>query len=416
MGLFTRNEARDFVGITGAEDLIPGRAGGSRQVGSQLVTDDRAMRHSVVWACLRLRAGLISTFPVDVYRDVLGTQTEYPSKPPILTDPGGVRMDMIDFMAATQIDLDRAGNAVGLIVERNTVRTPLYPDGLPHRIELQPASACAYVRKPGEPDRWRIGGTLYHLDDVWHERGNVVPGLPVGLSTLNYAALSIGESLSMQQFGLDWFGGGGVPKGKMRNTAKKLETAGIAQAKQWYADVVTNGDLLVMGNDWEYEMIQAQTAGIEFIEGRRLSAVDICRFLDTPADMVDANPGGGASITYANITQRNLDYLIHHLGPTVIRRENTLSKLLPRPRYVKLNTSALLRMDDATRQDVLRSRVESWFLTNTEARELENRAPLSAEQLAEMRDLYGSPKIGGTGGGQTAATDEGAPAPAGAAA
>jgi HK97 family phage portal protein len=412
MGLMWRRETRDFTGITGAEDLIPGRGGGSRLVGSQVVTDDRAMRHSVVWACLRLRAGLVSTFPIDVYRDVLGQQTET-TKPPILTDPGGVRLDMIDFMAATQIDLDRAGNAVGLIVERNAIRTALHPDGLPGRIELQPASSCAYVRRPGEPDRWRINGKLYDIDDVWHERGNVMPGLPVGLSTIQHAALSIGESLSMQQFGLDWFSGGGVPKGRMRNTAKKLSPPEIMTAKQWYADVITNGDVMVTGNDWEYDMIQAQTAGIEFIEGRRLAAVDICRFLDTPADMVDANSGGGASITYANITQRNLDYLIHHLGPTVNRRENTLSKLLPRPRYVKLNTSALLRMDDETRQKVLRSRVESWFLTNTEARALENNAPLTAAQLAEMRDIYGSPKIGGTGGGAPA-DDTDVPAIAGA--
>ena len=123
------------------------------------------------------------------------------------------------------------------------------------------------------------------------------------------------------------------------------------------------------------------------------SAVDICRFFDTPADMVDANPGG-ASITYANITQRNLDYLIHHLGPTVVRREKNLSKLLPTPRYVKLNTSALLRMDDASRQKVLRSQVESWLLTNTEARELENRPALTPQQMAEMQTIYGAPTIG----------------------
>jgi hypothetical protein len=64
---------------------------------------------------------------------------------------------------------------------------------------------------------------------------------------------------------------------------------------------------------------------------------------------------------------------------------------LPAPRYVKLNTDALLRMDPLTRQEVLRSKIESWFLTNTEARALDNNPPLTAGQRAELIDLYGRP-------------------------
>ena len=54
------------------------------------------------------------------------------------------------------------------------------------------------------------------------------------------------------------------------------------------------------------------------------------------------------AITYANISQRNLQFLIMHLGPAVGRREDAFSrKLVSNPRYVKLNTDALLRMDPA---------------------------------------------------------------------
>src|ERR1044072_1991473 len=63
--LFGR-QMRDFYGITGAQDLIPTRT--SAKAGAVTVTNDTTMRHSAVWACLRLRADLISTMPVDVYR------------------------------------------------------------------------------------------------------------------------------------------------------------------------------------------------------------------------------------------------------------------------------------------------------------------------------------------------------------
>jgi hypothetical protein len=40
--------------------------------GEANVSRDRAMRQSAAWACLRLRADLVSTMPVDVYRKVGG--------------------------------------------------------------------------------------------------------------------------------------------------------------------------------------------------------------------------------------------------------------------------------------------------------------------------------------------------------
>jgi HK97 family phage portal protein len=391
MGLFGP-QRRDFFGITGAQDLIPTRAtGGIRQVGSVVVSDDKALRHSAVWACLRLRASLISTFPLKVYRDVLGMQVEW-ATPTVLTDPGGVRMDLVDWMAASQLDLDRSGNAVGLIVERSAYPSPLYPTGLPTRIELQPAATCSYHMKPGKPDMWRINGKFYALEDVWHERQYVLPGMPLGLNPVTYAALSIGEYLSLQQYGLDWFANGGIPKAHMKNQGKRLAPQEITTAKQWYADTIQGGDLLVTGNDWEYNMIQAMNAGMEWIEGRRFGLGDICRFFDVPADLIDASSSNGGSITYANITQRNLQFLIHHLGPTVTRREKNLSKLLPTSRYVKLNTDALLRMDPQTRQEVIKSRLESRVLAIDEARALENLPMLTQAQKDDFVDVYGEPK------------------------
>lgn len=408
MGLFGRAQQRDFYGITGAEDLIPSRTtGGSRAVGGQVVTDQRANRHSVVWACTRLYAGLMSTFPIDQFRDIplpgVGkVQVEIPNKPLILTHPGGRQMNMVDFMAATEADLMQAGNAVGLIVERSGMKNPDFPDGIPSRIELQQPGACSYIKMRGKPPFWRIAGKDYDPRDVWHERRNVVSGIAVGLPTNLYAAWSIGEGLAMQQFGTDWFAGGGMPKAQMKNVAKQLKGPDIIDARQWYRDVVQNGDVLVTGSDWEYHLIQATTAGIEFIEGRSVSDQAVCRFYDTPGDLVDVN-SNGSSITYANITQRNLEFLILRLGPKVIAREAALSRLLPTPRYVKMNTDALLRMDPDMQSKVIKTRIEARVLTNAEARALDNRKPLTDAEKQEFIEIYGAPKSASTAapGGST---------------
>lgn len=75
MSLFSRRSA---PGPT-ADQLIPHRT--DRRVGSTVVTNETALRHSAIWACLRLRANLVSTMPVDLFRRVDGIQVEVP-KPP----------------------------------------------------------------------------------------------------------------------------------------------------------------------------------------------------------------------------------------------------------------------------------------------------------------------------------------------
>lgn len=370
---------RDIQGPTPA-GMIPPRASSRR--GSAIVNDDTAMRHSAVWACLTLRADLVSTFPVDCFRTIreLGVNVDTP-RPPVLVNPGGERWDYVDWMWASQHDFDKVGNIIGLIAERDG-------NGLPSRIDLQPSSACTVIQRKGQTEPiYRIDNVIYQASQVWHERQYPVPGLPVGLSPLAFAAWSIGEFLSIQDFALSWFGGGAVPKAGMQNKSRKLDENDVTRAKQWYRDVMNNGDLLVYGSDWEYSMIQAEAAGVEWLAARSASMPDIGRFFGVPSDLIDAAISG-QSITYANMTQRNLQFLIMKLGTTVAKREKNLSKLLLKPRFVKLNTDALLRMDPATQANVIRTRIDSRTMTVTEARELYNQAPLTAEQEAEFNRLF----------------------------
>lgn len=385
MSLFGR-QRREFQGIAAAGDLIGPRPT-SRGVGSVTVTNDSALRHSAVWACLRLRADLVSTFPLDVYRRVGGLQVEMP-KPPILVTPGGERWPYWAWMYASQVDLDRAGNTIGLITERNAL-------GLPARIDLQSIKDCSVIERRDVGLQYRIGGKIYDPSQVWHEKQYPVPGLPVGLSPVAYAAWCIGEHLSIQDFALQWFGGGGRPAAHLRNSQKELEAAEAIAIKGRFKATQAAGDVFVTGNDWEYHPIQAEQTGMEWIEARRHGVTDIARFFGCPADLIDGAVAGSA-VTYANITERHLQFLVLQLGPAVFRREQALSGLLPQPRYVKLNTDALLRMDPKSRADMFKTQIEARILAPSEARELDNRQPFTPEQMQEFVDLFGPPKGAGT--------------------
>jgi HK97 family phage portal protein len=390
VGLFGR-QRREFFGVPNAGAMLPMRS--AQKTGAVTVTNDTAMRHSAVWACLRLRADLLSTMPLDVYRRVNGHQVEMP-KPPIFVQPGGDRVGMDEWLYSSQVDLDRAGNVIGLITEINAA-------GLPARIDLQMLSECSVVSEKGKL-YYRIGGVRYEPDKVWHEKQYTVAGLEVGLSPVAYAAWSIGEYLSIQDFALSWFGGGAVPKARLKNTAKTVKPEEAEAIKSRYRATQQNGDLFVTGMDWELDFIGAENAGMEWIEGKRYGVTDIARFFGAPGDLIEAAVSTG-SLTYANISQRNLQFLIMNLGPAVIRRERALSKLLPQPRYVKLNTDALLRMDPQTSASVFAQQILSRQITPTEARELQNRMPYTDEQYAEFEKLFGPPKqnpAGTDGSGQ----------------
>lgn len=368
-------QSRGIFGPNADQMLADRRA---RRVQGGPVPGVEAMRSSAVWACLRLRADLISTSPVDVYRKV-DTRAINVATPPVLVSPDG--NDITEWLYSTQVDLDRFGNCFGLIAARDGM-------GLPSRINLLPAEQVTIRTKDGRITEYRCGGKSYDPSMIWHERQYTVAGLPVGLSPLAAAALSIRAGLSAQQFAADWFAGSAVPASHLKNTAKILDKTQATEVKDRFDSSVRNGDVFVTGSDWDYTMLGAKASESSFLEQQKASASDVCRFLGVPGDMIDIAPDGTASLTYANITQRNLQLLIVNLGPAITRRQVALTNLTAKPRFVKLNTDAVvLRMDPKSRADMNEVLLRSKQRTASEVREKDDLPPFTPEQVAEIQAL-----------------------------
>ena len=375
MSLLFRTQQRASL----AESGVPDRRGYSH--GAVEVNNSSALRSSAVWACLRLRADLISTMPLDAYRRLPDkTQVEV-TKPPVLVTPGGEKVHVTEWVYSSQFDLDRAGNTVGLI-------TALDGQGLPSRIDLQSISDVKVRGKGSEIIEWKIGGKTYQPREVWHERQFTVPGLPLGLSPIAYAAWSIGSYLSAQQFALNWFANDVAPVGTLKHASEEEISPKVADTmKERFKVAVSNRDVFVTGSEWEYTPALGDASAAAFLEQMQYGITDVTRFFGVPADMIDAG-ASGSSITYANITQRNLQLLIMNLGPAIVRREAALSNLLPKPRFVKFNTDAILRMDPAAVVESLKTEIEARILAPSEARELRNRQPFTDAQIAEFDRLF----------------------------
>lgn len=370
MSLFKRRD------LTTADQIVPGRALTSQQVP---VTPDTALYHSGVWAALRVRADLISSMPVDLYRRAGGIAVEMP-KSAFLMDPAGDGSGIAAWLYASQFDLDRFGNCYGLIRARTG-------EGFPAVVELAAAASVSVRGRGGAITGYQIAGESYKPSEVWHERQYVVAGMAMGLSPIAYAAYSIGGYLSAQKFASDWFATGASPKGTLRNTAKVLSKDEAQTMKDRFKAATANQDIFVTGSDWEYSMEAAASAQSSFLEEMQFGITDTARYLSVPADVIDGLAPSG-NITYANIVQRNLQLLIINLQPAIARREHALSATTPKPRFVKLNTDSLLRMDPLTRVESEARQVEARLLAPSEVRAIEDRPPFTDDQLAEFDRLW----------------------------
>lgn len=346
----------------------------------------------MVWAALRLRASLISSFPIDVYRRVNGYQVETPV-PMVLRFPGGPRVTLREWIYSSQIDLDRTGNCFGIISQRDG-------QGLPARIDLVSATEVAVVKEAGVLIGFRIRGVLYAPEDIWHEKAFTIPGLDIGLSPVAYASWCLGTYASLDQWAVEYLDNATTPSVVLKNTTKQLNDVQAREMKDKYRASVGNGDAFVVGADWETQFLKMDPTGINWLAAKQYSAEEIARFFDVPHDLLDiasSGSAGSARMTYANLQQRNMQFLIMNLQPAIQRREEALSNgMLPSGatmtddranRYVKMNTDSLLRLDALGRAQLSDLRLGNHTATVTEVRELENLPPLTSAQVQEMKDM-----------------------------
>lgn len=371
-----------------ASDLIAERTGRAGLSTAARVTTEQAMRQSVVWAARRLRADLVSLMPIDVYRaSKAGGVNVSVAAPRVLVTPSEVAqghpMLFGEWMFSSQMALDGFGNAVGVIRAVDAF-------GLPAQIDLVPAEEVSMRIRSGRVVEYRLAGEKTDPRFVWHERQFTTAGVPVGMSPLAYAALSLAAGLSAQQFALDWFANGTVPKAVLRNEEKVIDPAKADVIKRRFRQSVGDGDVFVTGKDWTYNPISAKASEAAFVEQSKLSDVAMCRYLGVPGDLVDVGVDS-STINYANITQRNLQILIMNMGSGIKRREDTITALaLPRPQFAKLNRAAILAMDEKGRAELFKMRIEARITTPDEARAKDDLPPLTDADYEQFGRLFGS--------------------------
>lgn len=375
MALYNRTQRAVEPGP--GQPLIPLRW--SQQQGSVQVDLDTSLRHSAVWAAVRLRADMVSTIGCFRWNDKPDGSRERVKLPPVLINPSGNQIDLAEWLYSSQVSLDLRGNSYGIIGARDGYGRPL-------QIELVHPDKVTVRQDQGGTITYHINGKKYAAVDIWHERQNTLPGQPVGLSAISYAAWTISSGLSAQRFGLDWFRNNSTPSGILKNIAKKLNPSEAEAIKVKFTDSVQQRQPFVTGNDWDFKALSMTPNESQFLETIRASVSDVARFFSVPAEMIGGGQSG-SSVTYANVEQRSLDFLIYHLDPTLVRREQALSRLVADGSYIQFDRDQILRTDMLNRYKSYHLAVNARFLTPDDIRFKEHEKPLDAADWAQFGNI-----------------------------
>ncbi|MEU8270141.1 phage portal protein [Sphaerisporangium sp. NPDC049002] len=363
--------------------IPPNSSLGSTFARVDLSRAEASLQKVAVWASVSLLAGTAGMLPIDVFAGEGPAKQERP-KPGWLLDPAGDGYGLEDWIWQYMASSLLRGNVYGLVGERDPRR------GTPTQIVLQhPDSVQGWRdRKDGLP-RWRVGGVeVEHSGDVWHKRVYPIPGQLTGMSPIAHQALTIGVGIAAMRFGAQWFEEGAHPTGILTSDSNLDQEQATTAKARFMAALTGKREPVTLGKGWAYQQIQINPNESQFLETNNMTSAECCRIFGPGiAEILGYETGG--SLTYQNIEQRNLQLLIYALDPWLVRLERALSGLLPRPHQVKFNRGALLRTDLLTRFRAHAIAIRAKFGTQDEARQLEDRPPLTPDQIKQLTELGG---------------------------
>jgi HK97 family phage portal protein len=363
---------------------LPGGMGGYTAAAYAGGSVELALRNAASWACIDVLADGVSRTPLDAMRG--GNQQRIPVSPPptVLARPSGVVLkDVWRYQLAWSLLTD--GNCFAKIVTMSA-------GGWPQQMEILDPCSVTERKVVNGVSQVKVDQETYQLwpaGMIWHVPGRMVPaGSPFGLSPVDYARNAIGTSLSAEDFSQRFFTDGGHPSSVIYANRELNETQAQSIKDAWRRATSGNREVAVLGGNLKHEQIQVDPSDSQFIDLMRFEVEQACRFWRVPPTMVYA-ASSGQSVTYANVTQNDLSYLKNSLDGYLVRIEEALTDILPRPQYVKANRNAVLRADPAARQDYYTKALTNRTITVNEVRALEDQAPFGTEF-----DVPGIPPIG----------------------
>lgn len=351
------------------------------------VTLASSLQSAAVWGVQRVLTSTVAMLPVYTVRENDGGRLARIPSPPLVRNPSG-RVSRRGWVAQLVRSGLQCGNMYGRIVSVNGNGVVTQVETIdPGTVTWQVVDGAEVPYIDGQPQ------TLWPAGDFWHVPiAQFLPaGTRVALSPTDAARTGIGTAIAAEDYGARFFGDSGHPV--MIARAKTLLTKEQATAIKSSLQAATRGtrEPAVLGGDIELsEGFNLKDA--QFIDILRFEVEQACRVWGVPPTMVYAAISG-QHVTYANVSQSDLQFLKYSVQAWLADLEDAWSDLIAMPHSVRFDTDAVLRLDALTRAQVHEIRLRNRTETVNEARADDGRDPYDDP-------TYDAPGIpGGTQGG-----------------
>lgn len=345
--------------------------------GSGPQSTESAMRLSAVFGCLRLLSEAVSTLPLDTFERVAGARVAYPRPAYLRFNPPG--MSQITYLSQVMLSVLTDGNAF--------VATPRDDMGTPTAlVPLDPAMVTV-KRGPGNVPYYVVKGDLYTYFDIMHIPGMMLPGDLRGVSPLRAAREVVESGQKAQEFGTQFMGNMAVPPAVIevpfvegvdnRDRAQKIGQAW----NDTHGGTSNAGKVGVLIGGASLKTVAVSPEDAQWLDSKRFGVSEIARFYGVPPHLIaDAS---NSTSWGSGLAEQNLAFGQFSVTPWTARIEEGHGRLLysdglPEV-FVKLNLDAKYRASLKDRYDSYAVGIDKGFLTDEEARALEDLPPLDSK-------------------------------------
>jgi len=340
--------------------------------GSSPVTTSNALSVADAYACVRALADAAASLPLIAYRRTTtgrsrldGRTAELLRTPaPATTQAGLIGQLVLHLNVHGNAYLGKFRNAAGEVDQLAL----LSPERVVPEIR---AGRPMYVVLDG-----RGGRTLHGTEDVVHVRGLTTDGL-IGLSPVRQCRVALGLSQQLTEHAAAFFANTNAPSGILKfptSANQSLPAIGDLHADNHEGHNNAHR-VAIMTGDVEFIEMRMPLDDVQFLEQRKLSAVEVARIFRVPPWIIGAD--AGSSMTYSNTEQQSLHFVTYSLRPWLVAIEQALSAdpdLFTAGTYCEFLLDALLRADSHTRAQVYALALDpiNGWMDRSEVRRLEN--------------------------------------------
>ena len=356
-------------------------------VGDSVVTDERNMQISTVWACIRLISTVTASLPLDVYQTKNDQRTKVDNSHPLaklLRFRPNNFMTALEFREAMTMQLCAYGNAYAH-VERNSVGDVI------SMVPLMSANMEVRLSDNGKNIIYRYRRDTEYADfsqkEIFHLKGFGFNGL-TGLSPLAFSAKSAGVAIAMEDNQREFFANGAKYPQILMTDGKVLTKEQRGQLEENFKEIAggpVKKRLWILESGFTTQPIGVSPQDSEILSARKFQVAELARFYGVPPHLVgdvDKTTSWGSGIE-----QQNLGFLQYTLKPYLDRWEYSIERWLVKESeqgiiHAEHNHDGLLRGDSTSRASFMQIMVNTGIRTVNEVRRLDNLPPLPGGDVA----------------------------------